>query len=244
MMTWRDASGLAVREHRFEPAEEAFVERFLQPGMTVVDAGAHGGFYSLLARRIVGSGGRVIAFEPSPRDRRRLALNLRLNRFLDVRVIPAALGESEGETDFYVVHGLETGFGGRRRPHVAGRIRTIRVPLTTLDHSLERAGIVAVDLVKIDVEGGELAVLRGAERLLGNPRRPVILCEISDERSAAWGHRGRDVYDHLAAIGYAWFAVQDRGRLIHQPAAEAFHGNFVAVPPERVDMQGEDSDGG
>ena len=217
----------------FEPGETAFVERFLTPGMVVVDVGAHGGFYSVLARNKVGPSGTVIAFEPSPRERRRLALNLRLNRFRDVRVVPSAVGETSGETDFYVVHGVETGFGGRRQPDVAGRVEQISVPLTTLDATLEWLGVSVVDLLKIDVEGGELAVFDGAPTLLGTRPRPVVLCELSDERSVAWGHRGRAVHDRLAQLGFRWFTVELSGALVEAAPSDTFHANLVAVPAER-----------
>ena len=70
----------------FEEAERRFVDRFLRPGMVVLDLGAHHGFYTLLASRKVGPKGRVIAFEPSPRERRRLIWHLRLNRVSNVVV--------------------------------------------------------------------------------------------------------------------------------------------------------------
>src|SRR6202166_2263762 len=72
--TWwvmrNDNVGKPLLSGNFEKAEMAFVERFLRPGMIVLDLGAHHGLYSLLASKIVGAEGRVFAFEPSPRERR------------------------------------------------------------------------------------------------------------------------------------------------------------------------------
>lgn len=233
MVTWADAAGVAVRKAQFEPGEAIFVERFLQPGMVAVDIGAHGGFYTILARRKVGPSGRVVSFEPSPRERRRLGLNLMLNQFGDVTVLPWAVGERATETDFYIVQGLETGFGGRHRPAVRGRIKFLRVPLRTLDGSLAELNISAVDLVKVDVEGGELAVFSGAPELLSRHPRPIILCEVSDERSLSWGHDGRAVHDYLATRGFRWFTVEATGALVELKRVEKFHANLVAVPAER-----------
>jgi FkbM family methyltransferase len=235
MVTWPDAAGLAVRRGLLEPGEARFVRRFLAPGMVVVDVGAHGGFYSILARRRVGPTGFVVAFEPSPREQRRLKLNLAVNRFGDVHLVRSAVGEECGETDFYVVHGVETGFGGRQRPEVAGRIERLAVPLTTLDAALDLLGVAAVDLLKVDVEGGELAVLRGSARLLGTAPRPMVLCELSDARSAPWGHGGRAVYEHLAHLGFRWFNVEPSGSLTESALSETFHANLVAVPEERLE---------
>jgi len=77
----------------FETAETAFVGRFLRPGMTVLDVGAHHGLYTLLASKRAGRDGRVIAFEPSWRERRRLARHLRINRCGNVEVHSCALGD-------------------------------------------------------------------------------------------------------------------------------------------------------
>ena len=239
MITWPDAAGLAVRRHSFESGEARFAERLLAPGMTFVDVGAHGGFYSILARRRVGPSGDVIAFEPSERERRRLELNLRLNRFRDVRVVPSAVGEAEGETDFFVVHGIETGFSGRRRPDIGGRIEATSVPLTTLDSALTKLGVQVVDLLKIDVEGGELAVFIGAASLLERRPRPVVLCELSDARSSMWGYSGRAAYDHIVELDYRWFAVEVSGLLVPSTPSETYHANLVAVPSERMQTLAE-----
>jgi FkbM family methyltransferase len=233
MLTWPDATGIAVRRRDFELGEAAFVSRYLRPRMVVLDVGAHGGFYTLLARRLVGADGSVIAFEPSRRERRRLHVNLWLNRFANVTVVPTAIGEEQGEAEFYIVHGYETGFSGRKRPNVAGRIEMLTVPLSTLDASRRDLGIRDVDLIKIDVEGGELAVLRGASRLLSTPPRPVVVCEISDERAKPWGHTGRAVYDYLTERGFDWFTADLAGALWPAQATERYHGNFVAIPSER-----------
>src|SRR6202022_4832032 len=89
----------------FEDAEIAFVHRLLRPGMTVLDAGAHHGLYTLLASKRVGKQGRVIAFEPSPRERKRLRRHLRVNRCKNVDVQSCALGDQGREADLFLVEG-------------------------------------------------------------------------------------------------------------------------------------------
>ena len=81
-----DNVGVPLRTGIFETAELAFVDRFLRPGMTVLDVGAHHGLYTLLASKRVGKHGRVISFEPSPREGRALRLHLLLNRCRNVVV--------------------------------------------------------------------------------------------------------------------------------------------------------------
>jgi FkbM family methyltransferase len=77
-------------------------------GMTVLDVGAHNGFYTLLASKKVGPSGRVIAFEPSPRERQRLLSNLWINRCSNVIVEPVALAEEDSVATLFVVSGAET----------------------------------------------------------------------------------------------------------------------------------------
>src|SRR4051812_8294418 len=81
----------------FEPNEFVFLHRVLEEGMRVIDAGANEGVYTLFAARGVGPGGRVVAFEPSARERRRLEDNIRINHLRNIEVRGSALGESAGE---------------------------------------------------------------------------------------------------------------------------------------------------
>src|SRR5260370_28122096 len=92
--------------NEFERMETEFVTRLLRRDMTVVDAGAHHGLYTLLASKRVGWDGRVIAIEPSPRECQRLEIHLRLNRCSNTELVPCALGEDPGEADLYLVDGF------------------------------------------------------------------------------------------------------------------------------------------
>src|SRR5438445_9633985 len=94
----------------FEARELAFAERLLLPGMTVLDIGAHQGLYTLLASRCVGPSGRVFSFEPSPRERRAMRLNLTINFCDNVMVQALALGSEETTADLYVVDEYNTGY--------------------------------------------------------------------------------------------------------------------------------------
>jgi FkbM family methyltransferase len=219
----------------FEKAERRFVERFLQPGMTVLDVGAHSGFYTLLASRRVGSYGRVVAFEPSPRERKKLFRHLRLNRCTNVEVEPHAIANCETEADFFLVRGRETGCNSLRPPAVTEPTELLRVSVTTLDGFIERQQMERVDFIKVDVEGAELDVFRGAARLLQGRPRPVILAEVYDIRTAAWGYRARDIVAFLHGLGYRWFQPLDEGSLAPVSVnRERFDANFVAFPEERM----------
>jgi FkbM family methyltransferase len=227
--------GGAVLHGGFELAERAFVSRFLRPGMTVLDIGAHHGLYTLLASKAVGPSGQVIAFEPSPRERKALRLNVRLNRCKNVLIQELALGNEEGETSLHVVDHLETGCNSLRPPALPGSISLVSVRVMSLDQWLAAHDLQSVDFIKLDVEGGELSVLQGAQRLLERRPRPVMLAEVQDIRTKPWGYRGRDIIDFLSGRGYKWFRVSAQGSLEDlQANCQDFDENVVAWPGELV----------
>jgi FkbM family methyltransferase len=220
----------------FETAEAAFVARFLRPGMTVLDVGAHHGLYTLLASKCVGRDGRVIAFEPSPRERRRLARHLRLNRCANVEVWPVALGDQQGEADLYLVEGIHDWCNSLRVPNIEERASRVRVEVRRLDDVLEGIRWPRVDFIKLDVEGAELSFLRGARKMLSGEVRPAILVEVQDIRTAPWGYAARDIVRFLADARYGWFALADDGSLESVSSdSESYDGNLVALPQERFE---------
>lgn len=228
-----DVVGDAVFSGTFELAETAFVRGFVQPGMTVFDVGANAGYYTLMASRMVGQQGRVIAFEPSPRERQRLLAHLRLNRCPNVRVESTALSSSEGSTSFFVVSGRETGCNSIRPPDVAESVEQITVPTITLDRFLETSGIAAVDFMKLDVEGAELDVLRGGAAALQKRIRPVLLCELEVARTRPWGYEPEAILHCLSDLGYVWLGLDEAGRLVPMERRAGY--NVVAVPTEKLE---------
>lgn len=219
----------------FELNELKFAERFLKQGMTVLDIGAHHGLYTVLAARKVGKTGKVMAFEPSAKERRRLMTHLRLNRVQDrVSVIPTAIGKETADTTLYVVVGKETGCNSLRPPAVAEPTEPVRVPVTSLDAFLSKENLDRVDFIKMDIEGAELAMLEGAQGMLANHPRPVILTEMADSRTRAWGYKASAIYDFLNARGFHWFEITQGGTLRAGARMEAFDGNLVAFPEERL----------
>jgi FkbM family methyltransferase len=231
-----DALGAILSAGGFENPQRRFVERFLQPGMTVLDLGAHHGFYTLVASKRVGARGKVISFEPSPRERRALRLHLLLNRCRNVEVEELALGDEDTESDLFVVEDYASGCNSLRRPDVQASTSTLRVRVSCLDSWLAKRDIGRVDFIKLDVEGAELNVLKGASRLLQREPRPVILAEVQDVRTLPWGYRARDIIDHLVNRGYKWFGLSDGGYVEDLDLSpNDFEGNFVACPDELVD---------
>ena len=147
------------------------IDALASPGSTVVDVGANIGYNTLYAARRVGPAGRVIAVEPSPDNLAVAAHNVGAARLSNVVIRPVAAGRSSGHRDFYVrgdTSAVNSFFPTSCYAEVTG---VLKVPVERLDDLVDGDA----DLVKIDVEGAELDVLEGMERLLQSPRLALIV---------------------------------------------------------------------
>jgi len=172
---------------RYEPALLDFLLDLVRPGWQVLDVGANVGFYAVaLGRRLRETGGRLYAFEPVEANAKRLRENLALNGLAEtVRVFRLALGDRVGTVELRLEDGAGTGNAVAFPPGESGRPDDV-APLDTLDAVAERSGIAGCQLLKLDVEGYELAVLRGARRFL-SAHRPLVLAELNSHWMAHFG---------------------------------------------------------
>src|SRR6202008_2152616 len=143
--------------------EVALLQRVLAPGDVFVDVGANIGYFTAVAAASVGRAGEVHAFEPVPRYFERLDALRRSNPEHRLHVYAEALGDAEGSAEIRVTRerniGWKTLLPGLMRAEETGHTHTVRV--RCLDHYLAERGVGRVALIKIDVEGYELPVLRG-----------------------------------------------------------------------------------
>jgi FkbM family methyltransferase len=182
-------------------AEIALLSKVLQPGDCVLDVGANVGSHTVPFSRAVGLEGRVIAFEPQLEIFGLLEANVALNGLANVDLHHAACGASAGTLDLPLIdYGREANFGGVsvRDLEAAGRTAAApvrQVPLVRLDDalSLER-----LRLAKIDVEGMEIEVLRGAERIIDRLRPLLYVENEAPEQSPA-------LLRALLDLGYAMY---------------------------------------
>ncbi len=211
----------------------------LSEGMVFVDIGAHVGQYTLLASKKVGPTGRVYSFEPHPRNFEALAQNVLLNRFANASLYNSALADSVAECKLFV-NAADAGHKNRgthslRAQKDWSQPATIPIRATRLDDVLGE--ITRLDALKIDVEGAELLVLKGAEHLLAR-FKPIIAFESSEESTASFGHSTKDVKMFLAGRGYKLFrlpALESRQmRLIPINASAADEFSTIVALPENV----------
>jgi FkbM family methyltransferase len=182
-------------------AEFRSLKEMCPPGSTVLDVGAHHGMDSVLLARWAGTGGHVYALEASPENALVLNANIAVNRLTNCTGIHTAVGATTGTVPL----------AGETVTGPAGSAR--KVPMTTLDAFCSSKGLSRVDLVKIDVEGYEGEVLRGAREVLSRP--PALALELHLDLLARYGTSAAEVLSRLDLAAYRvemmkrpdWFAL-------------------------------------
>jgi len=156
---------------------QKFIE-YLKPGMVALDCGAHIGEYTLLFACLVGTEGQVHAFEPDPRVFVYLQRNVQFNKLSNVFINHVALSEDEGEEEF-VLEKDPTASHISRLP--ASGLKAIRVKTTSIDAYVLKNGLRRLDAIKIDVEGAELVVIKGAMTSIEKFQPGLIFVEVEGE---------------------------------------------------------------
>ncbi len=175
----------------------------LKPNDTVLDVGAWIGYYSLIAAKMVGSKGRVIAVEPLSDNLARLATNISLNGFENIEIVAAAVGEQPG-----------TGYLGRGVSSSTFRLsakdQTEEVKLTTIDCIVDQHGLDSVELMIIDVEGYENLALKGASRCLSRGDVRNIICEVHPLYLKSYGLSEEDIMTFFEETGFKVRLLDER----------------------------------
>ena len=175
----------------YELEKQLLFEKCTTAGLVVYDVGAHVGYYSLLASKLVGPEGRVLSFEPLPRNVALLKKHLLINQCSNVTLIAAAAGEMSGKARF-----LEDISSSEGRIAIRG---TLEVDVVSLDEIVSD-GYPYPDVIKMDIEGSEYESLKGARAIL-NKRQPTIFLAT----------HGADVHkaclDYLLSHGYTLLPI-------------------------------------
>ena len=217
-----------------DPNEFYFLDAFLKTEMTVVDIGANEGFYTVFAADRVGAQGRVIAFEPSQREIKRLNRNLALNAVANTTVETLGVADGDGQAELKV---CEYGHEGQNTlgdfAHRVKQEGTQGVSLVKLDSYFAAHPVTRIDLIKIDVEGAEERVLRGTLETLKR-FRPVLLMEMNDASLRLQGSSCSDVAELIESGEYCIYSFDSAtGKLVVAQEGN-YSDNVVAVPREKI----------
>jgi FkbM family methyltransferase len=188
---------------RYEPHVMDQFKRHLRSGSVAYDVGAHVGYCTLAMAKWVGASGSVVAIEAEPRNVALLRKNVENNGIRTVTVLESAIGDACGTVDFAAFDGCST-VGHIHTDNSPDDARVVTVPITTIDKMVLDHAFPAPDLIKLDVEGAETAVILGALSTLAQ-HTPVIIAELR------LGSTYEEIQDLLAPIGYQALTLESRG---------------------------------
>ncbi|MCP4362597.1 MAG: FkbM family methyltransferase [Chloroflexi bacterium] len=222
---------LELLTSQHETETKALLDQLAQPGMTMLDIGAHVGYYSCRYANVLRKNGRILAFEPHPRTYATLSQNVR--SFANVTPMQVALAETEGTAvlhDYLIMSAsgslhydesmVALQQAQMRASDVAPRLgetfqpQTFNVPTAAGDTILAKQGIERVDLIKMDIEGAELNALRGLRQTIANSPTLALVMEYNPNALKAFGHDPAEALHEVLGMGFVQVQiVQGDGRL-------------------------------
>lgn len=202
---------LGIFQKAFERQEINTFQKIIKQDMTIVDAGANIGLYSLIASKLVGDDGRVFSFEPSKETFKRFMNNIKLNQSKNITAFNNGLGD---KIDEKLLLRQEIGYGDAERylfpnneaPNIklenTNKIHLVEeVYINTLDNCLKTLNIQKIDFMKIDTEGFEYYILKGAKEILHNSPNIIILMECTPYGTARAKTTQKEVFKILQDNG-------------------------------------------
>jgi FkbM family methyltransferase len=224
----------------YEPNTSQILIRHLREGDIFVDIGSHIGYFTLLAASLVGEKGNVLAFEPEPINYNLLLENIKLNGLQNVTSYNVALGSEEKQTQFFQANPELANDGGhalwdiarclednQNPEYVAEFRKCIQVTLKRLENCLPN-NLPNIRMIKIDVEGAEMAVLQGSDRIL-RAGVPYIICEIHDFALSQMGSNQFELRRYMYDLGYKSYAISPTGdfQLIEISEGETYKSTCI-----------------
>jgi len=203
----------------------------------LVDIGANIGWYSLLA---AATGALAYAFEPIPSTYERLCKNIELNDYVGIKPFFMGLGEKSGLETFYYHQNVSGASSRANLDYLSdGMSQPVKCPINTLDSICKRENIERIDLIKCDVEGGELFVYRGAIETLRR-FRPFVLSEMLRKWSAKFSYHPNEIIKLFADMDYICIALSrkqpGKGYILECMSDETEETNFLFAPAEKESM--------
>jgi FkbM family methyltransferase len=188
------SSGIRFIKGTYEPKNVEAIQKTVREDDVAYDVGAHVGYFAVLMGDIVGSGGRVIAFEPRGLNLGYLQRHVSVNKCDNIEIVSKAVGDHTGHAKLETRTGSGTGYVSDTGDE--------EIEITSIDELVESGTLPPPTFLKIDVEGGEMAVLRGAQKVIETQRPRMILATHGDEIDAEcrallteWNYELQDI-DH------------------------------------------------
>jgi len=208
---------------RYEPQETAILRHLLGPGMTFVDVGANWGYFTLVAAHLVGPSGRVLSVEADPRACRAVRANVDKNRLMTVQLFNIAASDATGRLWFqeYEHEARDSGnFGVAQSTSITEEGRRLEVAARALDDLLDEAGVDRVNVMKMDIEGGEAKAIAGLSRRLSSHHIDYVSMELHPYHLRDLGTSVGAVIAAMRGHGYKPWNI-DHSPAAHRASASA-----------------------
>lgn len=218
----------------FEKDEMVRLPSFVKPGDCCVDVGANIGLHTLSLARAVGVTGHVFSFEPVRKNALLAQLNCEINNLHNVTMIASPLSDVSGKRLSANLPDNDSSFAFFSETGDMGDEGVTQ----TLDEFCRSRAIASVHFIKVDVEGAEMKILRGASRLLSSAGAPpVVMVEMVDDYLRRFGDNAGEAVAFMASLGYQPFVVRDgqlKAAISETIDAENVYFQKLSVPSERM----------
>jgi len=213
-------------------SDTTILKHFLSAGDTFVDVGANHGSFSISAAGLVGSTGLVVAIEPQPRLASLIDKSLQANARSMYEVHPIGCGDVNGRADFYIPNDTSGSAGMFPEFSATGAYRKVSVRIKRFDDAVDWRKFPGKVFIKLDVEGSELAFLRGASTMI-RARRPNLMLEINPSSMKAAGVTGNAIVQYLGGLGYQYFLELEEPtkRVALQKLENSAQRNVIVISP-------------
>lgn len=193
----------SIMNQDYEELELSIFKQIVKPGMQILDIGANLGIYSIFGSELVGPKGSVHSFEPVPENLKYLRHNVKLNKGNNVKINPIALGDKKGEAKIYIA---EKNVGTHSMGQYKSAKKAITIKTDTVENYIKKNGL-KVGVVKMDIEGYEGHVLRGAGKSLA---KAIVLTEFTKSRLEACGDSSLQVAKTLNSTYKYCYVIDER----------------------------------
>lgn len=216
--------------YSFEPFSIKIWAHLSCESNVIFDIGANTGVYSLVSATL-NPEATIYSFEPIKRIYEVLNKNVSINKFQQINTFPYAVSSFTGESDFYDMDDFDNQIASFIKSHLekhehAKNIKKIKVSVINIDDFIKTKQINKIDLIKVDVEGVEDKVFEGMQNTL-KYHRPIIICEISDQNTAA------KTTKLFTGLEYLFFDIDETGKLIENKKIIKSNLNYLLIPKEK-----------
>lgn len=209
------------------------LKKILRPDNVFLDVGANIGYFSLLVANYSPTI-KVISFEPVSELFQKLNENISINSIKNITTVNTAVGDTNEEIEMFISANDNLGMSSFQQPeNYSGKKEKVKV--VTIDDWFITSGLTKIDLVKLDIEGSELAALKGMRMMLQN-QKPALIIEINPETLSMFGLKPVDICDYLNRLNFDGYKILETGELEDLRQNEIDQTmNALFIHPEKLD---------